>query len=275
MPNHQDRAIIVTGAAGAIGFATAEILAAQGARLMLVDIAGDALEARGADLRATGATVETYHADCGKEEDVRGYVDATVAKFGRIDGFFNNAGVEGAVTPMPDYPVEEYDRILTVNLRGVFLGLKYVLQQMVAQGRARWSTPPRSAASAVSPAAGPTMPPSMALSASPAPPAATSVKLGIRVNCVEPGVIETPLLNEVHGPDVRRRSAKGPRQARLGLCHEPRRPSGRSGARSVVPAFRRGELRDRLGVARRRRRALHHQARMISEKPRNVPATAD
>jgi NAD(P)-dependent dehydrogenase (short-subunit alcohol dehydrogenase family) len=197
MPNHQDRAIIVTGAAGAIGFATAEILAAQGARLMLVDIAGDALEARGAELRATGATVETYRADCGKEEDVRGYVDATVAKFGRIDGFFNNAGVEGAVTPMPDYPVEEYDRILTVNLRGVFLGLKYVLQQMVAQGSGAVVNTASIGSERGLAGGGPYNAAKHGVVGLTRTAGSDVGPLGIRVNCVEPGVIETPLLNEV------------------------------------------------------------------------------
>jgi NAD(P)-dependent dehydrogenase (short-subunit alcohol dehydrogenase family) len=187
MPNHQDRAIIVTGAAGAIGFATAEILAAQGARL----------EARGAELRATGATVETYRADCGKEEDVRGYVDATVAKFGRIDGFFNNAGVEGAVTPMPDYPVEEYDRILTVNLRGVFLGLKYVLQQMVAQGSGAVVNTASIGSERGLAGGGPYNAAKHGVVGLTRTAGSDVGPLGIRVNCVEPGVIETPLLNEV------------------------------------------------------------------------------
>ncbi len=119
MPNHKDRVIIVTGAAGAIGFATAKILAEQGATLMLVDIAAS-LDDRAQELKATGATVEFVHADCGKEADVKGYVDATVQRFGRIDGFFNNAGVEGLIAPLHEYPIEEYDRIMTVNLRGVF-----------------------------------------------------------------------------------------------------------------------------------------------------------
>ena len=65
MADHQDRVIIVTGAAGAIGFATAEILAAEGAKLMLVDIS-DKVSARAEELRAKGATVEAYRADCAK-----------------------------------------------------------------------------------------------------------------------------------------------------------------------------------------------------------------
>ncbi len=126
----KDKAIVVTGGAGAIGFATAEILVREGAKVMIVDIDGPGLERRAKELPG----VEIHHADCADEAAVRGYVDAAVAKFGRIDGFFNNAGVEGDLAPTPDYPVAEYDRIVNINLRGVFLGLKYVLQQMVAQG---------------------------------------------------------------------------------------------------------------------------------------------
>jgi NAD(P)-dependent dehydrogenase (short-subunit alcohol dehydrogenase family) len=197
MPNHQGRAIVITGAAGAIGFATAEILASQGAKLMLVDITGDVLEKRAAELRATGATVETFRADCSKEADVRGYVDATVAKFGRIDGFFNNAGVEGAVTPMPDYPVEEYDRILSVNLRGVFLGLKYVLQQMVAQGSGAVVNTASIGSERGLAGGGPYNAAKHGVVGLTRTAGSDVGPRGIRVNCVEPGVIETPLLNEV------------------------------------------------------------------------------
>ena len=133
MPNHSDRAIIVTGAAGAIGYATAAILASQGARLMLVDIA-ETLETRADALRRSGAEVTFLRADCSREDDVQRYVEATLSQFGRIDGFFNNAGVEGLIAPIHEYPVHEYDRIMALNLRGVFLGLHHVLKQMVAQG---------------------------------------------------------------------------------------------------------------------------------------------
>ncbi|MBN8831272.1 MAG: SDR family NAD(P)-dependent oxidoreductase, partial [Sphingomonadales bacterium] len=132
MPNHKDRVIIVTGAAGAIGYATAEILASQGAKVVMVDISRS-LEEKAAELAKAG-TVDFIQADCASEADVRGYVEKTVARHGRIDGFFNNAGVEGLIAPTHEYPIEEFDRIVSVNLRGVFLGLHYVLKQMVAQG---------------------------------------------------------------------------------------------------------------------------------------------
>lgn len=197
MPNHQDRAIIITGAAGAIGFATAEILASQGAKLMLVDITGDALEARGAELRSTGATIETFRADCSKEEDVVGYVDATVASFGRIDGFFNNAGVEGAIAPIHEYPIAEYDRIMSVNLRGVFLGLHHVLKQMVAQGKGAVVNTASIGSERGLAGGGPYNAAKHGVVGLTRTAGSDVGPLGIRVNCVEPGVIETPLLNEV------------------------------------------------------------------------------
>jgi len=196
MPDHRNRVIIVTGAAGAIGFATAGILAAQGAQLMLVDIA-DTLEARAEQLRATGAEVVACRADCAQEADVRGYVAATVTRFGRIDGFFNNAGVEGLVAPIHDYPVAEYDRILSVNLRGVFLGLRYVLAQMVAQGSGAVVNTASIGSERGLAGGGAYNAAKHGVVGLTRTAAADLGPKGIRVNCVEPGVVETPLLNEI------------------------------------------------------------------------------
>jgi NAD(P)-dependent dehydrogenase (short-subunit alcohol dehydrogenase family) len=196
MPNHKDRVIIVTGAAGAIGYATAEILAAQGATVVLVDIS-KSLEEKTAALAATGANVVAHRADCGDEGEIKGYVDFTVEKFGRIDGFFNNAGVEGMVTPLQDYPVEEYDRIMRVNLRGVFLGLKFVMQQMVKQGSGSIVNTASIGSERGLAGGGPYNAAKHGVVGLTRTGGSDGGPLGIRVNCVEPGVIETPLLNEV------------------------------------------------------------------------------
>lgn len=196
MPNHSERAIIVTGAAGAIGYATAEILASQGARLMLVDIA-DTLEARAEALRKTGADVAFTRADCGKDDDVRGYVEATIARFGRIDGFFNNAGVEGLIAPIHEYPIEEYDRIMAVNLRGAFIGLHHVLRQMVAQGSGSVVNTASIGSERGLAGGGPYNAAKHGVVGLTRTAAADLGPKGIRINCVEPGVIQTPLLDEV------------------------------------------------------------------------------
>ena len=86
--------------------------------------------------------------------------------FGKIDGFFNNAGIEGDLAPTHEYDIAMFDKVLHVNLRGMFLGLRFVLPAHGRRAeRARWSTPPRSAPSAVSQGPAPTMPPSTARSA--------------------------------------------------------------------------------------------------------------
>jgi NAD(P)-dependent dehydrogenase (short-subunit alcohol dehydrogenase family) len=107
MSRHANRSIIVTGAAGAIGFATTEILVREGAKVLMVDINAEKLAERAGTLRKQGAPVEPCLADCGEEADVRRYAQAAVDAFGRIDGFFNNAGVEGKLAPTQEYVVAE------------------------------------------------------------------------------------------------------------------------------------------------------------------------
>src|SRR5690606_4393993 len=135
MMRHQGKTMIVTGAAGAIGFATAEILAREGARVMLVDIAADRLEQCTEALRSAGHDAVGYVADCADEAAVEGYVHAAMGSFGRIDGFFNNAGIEGSLAPTHEYDIAEFDKIIRVNLRSMFLGLRFVIPHMVAAGR--------------------------------------------------------------------------------------------------------------------------------------------
>jgi NAD(P)-dependent dehydrogenase (short-subunit alcohol dehydrogenase family) len=124
---------VITGAAGEIGRAAARLMAARGARIVVVDQHGTELE-RLADELGAGACVATVVADVTDEEQVRNYVETAQREAGRIDIFFNNAGIEGGIHQLTDYPLETFRKVLDVNVLGVFLGMKHVIPIMVAQG---------------------------------------------------------------------------------------------------------------------------------------------
>ncbi len=123
---------LLTGGAGGIGKATAEKFLTEGAKVVIVDVFEQPLERVKKDLEAIGEVL-TIQADVTKEADVQKYVNQTVERFGKIDVFFNNAGIVGKMAPLVDLSVEEFDQVMAVNARGVFLGLKYVLPVMIKQ----------------------------------------------------------------------------------------------------------------------------------------------
>ncbi|HJF14013.1 MAG TPA: glucose 1-dehydrogenase [Enteractinococcus helveticum] len=131
-----DQAIIITGAGSGLGQAVAQRLASEGADLVLVDMSSEGLEAtKQLILHDTSdAKIELVTANVTEEEDVKKYVDAAVSTFGKIDGFFNNAGIEGKQNLTEDFGIEEFAKVIAVNLNGVFLGMQYVLKQMHKQG---------------------------------------------------------------------------------------------------------------------------------------------
>ena len=131
-----DKSIIITGGGSGLGRATAVRLASEGAKLTLVDLSEEGLTATVAAVRehAPEADVITVTADVSNEDDVQRYVDEAVAAFGRIDGFFNNAGIEGRQNLTENFSAAEFDKVVAINLRGVFLGMEKVLAVMNAQG---------------------------------------------------------------------------------------------------------------------------------------------
>ena len=124
---------LITGGAAGIGLQTAHLFLKEGAKLALVDLDQAELDKAAEDL-GQPEDVLTIAADVASADVTKTYVDQTVERFGRIDIFFNNAGIEGKVAPLPDQKIEEFDKVIAVNVRGAFLGLQHVLPVMTGQG---------------------------------------------------------------------------------------------------------------------------------------------
>jgi len=117
-----------------LGYAAAEVLASKGAKLALVDYNEEALKEAEEKLSSAYQTeILTVKADVSNENDVKNYVDATVEKFGKIDGLYNNAGIEGKQAGMTEYDLEVFKKVIDINLMGVYYGLRYVIPVMQKQ----------------------------------------------------------------------------------------------------------------------------------------------
>ncbi|XZF15844.1 SDR family NAD(P)-dependent oxidoreductase [Chitinophagaceae bacterium MMS25-I14] len=128
METLKNKVAIITGGAGSIGKTTAALFLKEGAKVMLVDLSAEALKQAAADLNSEN--IAWTAADVTKAADVERYAAETVKKFGKIDVFFNNAGIEGVVKPVTEYPEDVFDKVIAVNVKGMWLGCKYVLPQM-------------------------------------------------------------------------------------------------------------------------------------------------
>lgn len=133
-PRFEGKVVLITGAAGGIGRAAAVRFAAEGASVVAVDLAGAALDEVVSAVESAGARALAVPADVSRSADVERYVRAARDRFGGIDAFFNNAGIEGWVGPTTQYPEEVFDRVIAVNLKGVFLGIKHVVPVMLERG---------------------------------------------------------------------------------------------------------------------------------------------
>ena len=128
MKQLENKVAIITGGAGSIGKTTAKLFLEEGAKVLLVDVSEDQLKEVVNDLGSKN--VAYCVADVSKAIEVEHYVNETVKLFGKIDVFFNNAGIEGVVKPIVDYPEDVFDKVLSVNVKGTWLGNKYTIPQM-------------------------------------------------------------------------------------------------------------------------------------------------
>jgi NAD(P)-dependent dehydrogenase (short-subunit alcohol dehydrogenase family) len=185
---------IITGGAGGIGQAAAALFAREGANVLLVDLHEGALQQAVAAI--SHPTVSFVVADVTQPEQVEGYIQTAIQRYGGLDILVNNAAVEGEVKPIIDYSIEAFDQVMAVNVRGVWLGLKYAIRAMQPRGGSIIIT------SSVAGVKG-----SRGLSAYAASKHAViglmrtaaleCAPLGIRVNTVNPSPIETRMMRSI------------------------------------------------------------------------------
>ena len=125
---------LITGAGNGIGRASAVGFATRGAKVVVVDHDQAAGEATVGILRQQGGDAFFIPADVTKSADVQNYVKLALEKYGSIDCFSNNAGIEGSIAPTHQYDEDMFDRVMAVNVKGVFLGMRHVLPVMIKQG---------------------------------------------------------------------------------------------------------------------------------------------
>lgn len=189
---------LITGGGGGIGRATAVGFAARGAKVVVVDRDQAAGEASANIVRQQGGDAHFVPADVTKSADVQNYVKATLDKYGRIDCFYNNAGIEGAVAPVYNYDEDMFDRVMAVNVKGVFLGLRHVLPVMIRQGSGAVVNTGSVAGLVGTPGMPAYVASKHAVLGITKSTAGEVARMGIRVNAVCPGPIDTRMIHSLH-----------------------------------------------------------------------------
>jgi NAD(P)-dependent dehydrogenase (short-subunit alcohol dehydrogenase family) len=223
----EQRIAVITGAGSGIGQAMVRLFAGEGARILAADVNENAAQETARMVTEAGGTCRAFAVDVSRPDQVRAMIDQAIAAFGRIDILCNNAGI-GSTTDVVECEPDEWDRVMTVNVKSVYLGCKYAIPHMLAQGggvivntasvAGMVGLPKRASYSASKGAV-------IALTRQ---VAVEYVEQGIRVNCLCPGTVDSPWVGRLL------QQADDPVAARQALV--ARQPLGRLGTPEEIAA---------------------------------------
>src|SRR6266446_5441136 len=216
----ENKVALVTGAASGMGLATVKAFAEAGAAVVLADFRDDAVQAEARKLIAAGRKAIAIRCDVSDDAQVSAMVERTVAEFGRLDAAFNNAGVMAHIAPTADSTREEWDRVIGINLRGVWSCMKHELRQMERQGSGAIVNNASVGALTGNPGICSYIASKHGVVGLTRTAALEYIKHGIRVNAVNPGLIDTQVAR-TSSPGARRHTPISRRTSPLAVRADP------------------------------------------------------
>lgn len=198
----EDKVAVITGGANGIGLATGLFFHEEGAKVLLVDVDQDALEKAVED---KAPTISHITADVSKEADVKKYIQTAVDRYGGIDILINNAGIFGEANPITEYAIEVFDRLMAINVRGMWLGCKFAIPEMLKRGGGSIVITSSTAGVVGSLGGSPYSMSKHAIIGAAKSLALEWAPSNIRVNTINPTAVETSMMRQLEqsaGPDM-------------------------------------------------------------------------